>query len=139
MPDFGHDIAFDRAAAVEHIRRGSAGLRGLFVTDLPGQEVIYAKKEAEAARYLSDPAPVPDLAGYPWIRREIGSTAPTAHEVAQVIANLAAQWVEIGSAFEEIRLGAIAAAEAALTAADLDAIAAGFDADLAAFTAGLSA
>ncbi len=137
MPDFGHDIEFDRAAALERIRLGSALLRGRFVTDLPGQEIIYGKKEAEAARYLADPAP--DLALYRWIPREVGSTAPTAYEVAQVISNLAARWEVVGSDFEEIRLGAIAAAETATTAADLGAICDGFDADLAAFVAGLSA
>lgn len=137
MAVFGQNLAAKRAAAIEQVRQGAAEIRAGFVTALPGQDMIYQKKEAEAARYLADPAP--DLADYPWISAEIGITAQDAPQVAQVYVNLAAEWSAIGARLETLRLGAVAEIEAAARVADLGPILDRFAADLAEFRAGLAA
>jgi hypothetical protein len=82
--------------------------RLLFVTDIPGQEMIYLRKEQEAREFvLLDPVPV-DLSEFPFIAVEIGITGQTATEVAQVFLNLASAWKMIGATLEGLRLQAYA-------------------------------
>lgn len=94
--------------------------RQAYVTPLPGQEMIYLAKEAEALRYLNDPEP--DLLNYPFISREIGITGDTGWQVAQVWAYMANLWRETAAQLEQTRLGLGAQIDAAATAAELNAI-----------------
>lgn len=68
--------------------RGQARLT--YVTDIPGQEMLYVAKNEEAKAYLVDPDPQPY--DYPLIMSEVGVTAPTGYEVAQIFTNLNAMW-----------------------------------------------
>jgi hypothetical protein len=106
-------LAAQQASAIASINAAAAVIRGRLVTDLPGQEMLYLRKEAEARAFLSDPAEEPDLSLYPFLAAEIGATAPSADQVAQVYLNMAALWTVIGAALEALRLGAIAAIEVA--------------------------
>ena len=96
-----------------------AEVRRAYITELPGQDMIYLAKEQEAQAYLAaDPEPV-DLAPFPFIAGEIGTTGQTAYEVAQVFANLAGLWRAAGAALEAVRMSGPAALEACTTPAEV--------------------
>lgn len=100
----------DLAAAI-------AASRATYITNLPGQEMIYLAKEAEARDWLADP--VPDPAGYPLLAAEIGITAPTAFELAQLWLNMGAIWRDAAAQLEALRLTTAAAITAATTPAEV--------------------
>ena len=109
-----------KARALSRINEVSGSMRAQYVTVIPGQEMIYLAKEAEAARYLADPAP--DLAEYPMLSAEVGLTAPTAYELAQLWVNMSDLWRGIAAQIETWRLGTIAQIETAADVATVDAI-----------------
>lgn len=118
-----------RVQAIARVNTAAGLVRRRYITEIPGQEMVYLQKEAEAVAFLADPAP--DPARYPFITAEVGATAPSAHEVAQVYVNLAAILRSAGAALEQLRLGAIVAIETTDTAAGIEAAVASFDAALA--------
>lgn len=96
----------DLAAAV-------AAARAAYITTLPGQQMIYMAKEAEARAYVSDPAP--DMVSYPLLSAEIGITAPDAWQLAQIWLAMADIWRSAAAQIEALRLSTAAAIEAAAT------------------------
>ncbi len=108
-----------RAEATATANRMAGAARGQFITDIPGQQMIYQAKEAEARAYAADPDP--DLSAYPLIAAEVGITAPDAWGVAQVWLNMAALWTATAAALEAARLTATAAIAEAGTMATIDA------------------
>lgn len=71
--------------------------------------MIYLAKEAEAIRWLgSDPAPA-DPADFPLIAAEIGITAETADQLAQLWVNLGHLRRGLAAQIETARLGTIKA------------------------------
>lgn len=95
--------------------------RRSFITDLPGQGMIYLDKEQEAKRYLAlDPEPS-DLTDFPWIYSEIGITGQTAYQVAYVFSYKASLWRHVGPILEALRLEVGGRIDAAQGQADLDA------------------
>lgn len=117
-----------RVAAIGRINAAAGAIRRAYVTELPGQEMVYLQKEAEAVAFLSDADP--DPADYPFLAAEVGATADTLENVAQVYLNMAALFRQVGAALEHLRLGAIAAVESATTAAGIEAALATFTTDL---------
>lgn len=111
-----------KARAVARINDAASGLRGQYITVIPGQEMIYLAKEAEAVRYLAESPEPATLDGYPMLAAEIGLTAPTAYELAQLWANMSALWRGLAADIETWRLGAIAQIETAADVATVDAI-----------------
>ena len=92
-----------------------------YVTDIPGQQTIYTEKQAEARSYLTTvPAPA-TLADYPLLAAEVGVTAPTARQLAQVWANKAVLFKQVAAITEKLRMQAAFAIEAAPTEAAVDA------------------
>jgi len=87
MPRF---LAVAKAEVVARVNEAVTTARRLYLPELPGQEMIYMAKETEALRYLS--LPEPDLSEYPLLAAEVGLTAPSAHELAQIWANMGALW-----------------------------------------------
>lgn len=111
-------IAAERLAAarrdgIDLINTEAGRLRSLFLTDIPGQQLVYQDKEREAVRYMAevDAAATPDLTTYHWLPKEVGITAPTAYEIVQIWLNMAALWRWIGPLIEEVRLATIAQIE----------------------------
>ena len=100
-----------KGKAIDQINERIGIIRQRYVTTIPGQEGLYLMKENEAARYISDPSP--DIADYPLIAAEIGITAPDAYQIAQLWLNVAAQWREVASQLETIRLGHVLQVETA--------------------------
>jgi hypothetical protein len=124
------DIGALRTEGVARVNALAGQVRARFVTVIPAQEMIYLEKAAEARRYL-DHYPTPEdapealdtspVTGFPFIVAEIGITAPSAYAVAKIYAEGAALFRQVGSAIETIRLGAVAAIEAAGAPAEIDA------------------
>lgn len=74
-----------------------------YITPGAGQSMVYEQKYNEAVAFKA--AHIPDVADFPHIEAEVGITAPTAGEVADVIIAVRYQWVQLSAALEGIRLG----------------------------------
>lgn len=111
MIEFGQNLNVCKATAIARINAASGLARQQFITTCPGQDMIYIAKEREALAYLA--APTADLTAYPLLAAEIGVTAPTAWELAQVWANVSVYWRGVAARIEGVRMRAIAAIEAA--------------------------
>lgn len=131
--DAARALALARAAAVGCINAAAGAIRARVVTALPGQEMIYLRKEAEALAFVAHPDPPGDAEGFLFLAAEVGITAPTPWEVAQTVLNLSAQWQALGAALEALRLGAIRDIEAAKTTEGIAARLAQMDDGIAAF------
>lgn len=110
-------LADARAAAYAHLAAHITAARAPLITILPGQEMIYLAKEAEARAWLT--ATAPDLADYPLLSAEIGLTAPTAAELADLWLTMSRQWRMAAAALEALRLTIKAAIDAAETPAEI--------------------
>lgn len=95
------------ASAGVNIRVGD--LRRRIYTDIPGQDAMYLEKRAEAVAYVAEargrgePA---SLADYPLLANEVGVTAPTPWQLAQIWLHMAAAFKAIGAATERLRMQA---------------------------------
>lgn len=118
--------AFARVAEVHILQRSQ------FLTDLPGQDNLYMRKEAEARRYLDEPPTVLDPSKYPLIYNEALYTNRSYGAVAQEYVDRAKAWEDFLGPLEGIRQKAKAAIRAAASIADVDAAMTQFDQDMAA-------
>lgn len=105
--------AIDGAAEAERCK---------YITPGAGQAMTYMQKADEASRYLVTADPVGE--NFPLLSAEVGITAPTIVEVAQIVHGAYSQWQLIGAAIEAVRLGAKATIDAATTAQEAEAAAA---------------
>lgn len=120
-PITSEDVEQFRIYALDRVNYLAGRERLKLITNIPGQEMLYIQKEAEALDYIAqDPEPT-DMANYPFLEAEVGITAPTALEVAQVYANLSAIFKATGASLENARLGAIAVIETAEDTATMEA------------------
>jgi hypothetical protein len=103
--------------------------RRMYITALPGQDAIYQAKENEATAYLAATDPV--LADYPLLNAEVGITAATATELANLWITLAQQWRSVAAQLEAARMTANASIGSATTIAEVDAALATLDAAIA--------
>lgn len=108
-----------RAAARARLTAHITTARAALITVLPGQDMIYQAKEAEARAWIADPSP--DPANYPLLAAEIGLTAPDAHSLAQLWLNMAQLWRQAAADLEALRLGVGAAIDAAETVEEVEA------------------
>ena len=93
-------------------------VRSLYITDVVGQEMIYTMKRDEAISYLNTSDPI--LSDYPLISAEIGVTATTAHEVAQIFINMSNIFAQALAALENIRLIAVSTVNSATEKTGVD-------------------
>ncbi|NTT87832.1 hypothetical protein [Tabrizicola fusiformis] len=119
-----------RLAAIEAVNRCIGEIRARYITAIPGQEMIYLKKEEEARRYIAQEPEPSSLSDYPMIAAEIGITAPTAWQIAQIWMQMSALLSSTAAGLEGLRLGTIAALDAATTPDSISAILAGFQTSL---------
>ena len=120
MPRAHANMGALRGAARGRVAARVRAARLAFVTDLPGQESVYADKEREARRFLAAPAAPAALEGFPWIAAELAAFRAAgrpldAHGVAQLWLNLGALWRAVGPAMERVRIGTGLAIDAAPT------------------------
>lgn len=120
MPEFGQNLPAQRRKAIEAANVAIGQVRRAYITAIPGQEMIYAAKEAEAQAYISQEPE--NLADFPMLAAEVGITAPTAYHLAMVWLHMGAYWRHMAATLEKIRLGAIAKIEAASSADEISAV-----------------
>jgi hypothetical protein len=103
-----------RAKAYSEIDFLVEQVRLRIVTPGSGQAMAYQQKYEEALAFVADPTV--DPSEVPHIYGEVGITAPTAAEVAQVILNLRSMWRDVSAQLEHLRLSAKQTVENAVTA-----------------------
>ena len=118
------DLVTEKEMAITSINELVGKARQKYITTAPGQEMIYIAKEAEAKAWLKDL--LPDPAAYPLLSAEVGVTAPTTWELAQIWVNVAVYWRGIAAQIEGARMRAIVAIEQAADTAQIAAIRAAF-------------
>lgn len=101
--------------AVGIINHKISALRARYITAMPGQEMIYANKEAEAKAFLAESPEPTDLTPYPFIAAETGITAATPGELAALWVSMAATWRAAGAQLEALRMSTIVQVSAATT------------------------
>lgn len=95
-----------------------AGIRRQrYVTAVPGQDMVYAEKRAEAERVIA--GATDDV---PHIAAEAAMNGRTLGEQAELVLAMAAQWTAISVAIETARLAAKAAIDAAATQTEARAV-----------------
>jgi hypothetical protein len=114
-----------KAAAQARLIEVMAAARLAFVTPLPGQDMVYLAKEAEARAWVAAETPV--LADYPLLSAEVGITAPDPHQLAQLWLNMAALWRATAAELEGLRLSTQAAIASAQSAGEIDIILEGIE------------
>ncbi|PWE28905.1 hypothetical protein C4N9_08770 [Pararhodobacter marinus] len=110
-------LAEAKAAARATLNAWMTEARRAAITDLPGQDLIYQAKEAEARAYVADPSP--DLADYPLLSAEIGITAPDAAALASLWISLSADWRATAATLEALRMTTGAAIDTATTKTEI--------------------
>lgn len=118
-PSAAEVLGAAKAAAVARAGQMVAAARTGFITDLPGQEMIYLGKEDEARRWLGAAEPV--LADYPFLEAEVGITAATPHDLATLWLAMAAAWRGVAAQIEAARMTAMGEISAATTAGEAEA------------------
>lgn len=100
------EIASLKVHLVQVTNQEAEAFRLNFITDGTGQSLTYDDKLEDAlafvAAYGSEGF---DENDYPAITNEVGITAPSAYEVAQIILNMRAMFRQIGYPIERARLG----------------------------------
>ncbi|WP_370204648.1 hypothetical protein [Pararhodobacter marinus] len=106
-----------KASARATLHAWMTAARRAAITDLPGQDLIYQAKEAEARAYVADPSP--DLADYPLLSAEIGITAPDPAALAALLISLSAVWRATAATLEALRMATGAAIDTATSEAEI--------------------
>lgn len=109
-----------KADTIKEVNSQIGAVREEYITPIPGQEMIYSAKEEEAKAFNAITPRPTDLSGFPFLKAEIGITAPSAQELADLWIQMAADWRTIGPLLEQLRLGTIEAVRAATTAAEIE-------------------
>lgn len=104
----------------------TATIRKQFITEAPGQEMIYLAKQEEAKAWLSDPTPA--LANYPLISAEIGVTGQDGYQISQIWLYMAATWIQVAAVIEGARIQHMNMVDAALTSSQAEGAALAFEA-----------
>jgi hypothetical protein len=108
-----------RTAAVAEVNSLIAFVRNRIITDIPGQQMIYLRKETEAKEWLASAEPL--LSDFPLLAAEVGITAPSPDQLAQVWLNQAHRWAAvIAPALERLRMEALGAVAEATDRAGID-------------------
>jgi hypothetical protein len=98
-------------------------VRARFAT--PGKHVIYDKKLQEAQRYINaidSNNPPTDLKKFPYLRKEVGLTAPTPLDLANLWITMNEAWDEVSPLIEEISLRGKYAVKSAKSQDEIDEI-----------------
>jgi hypothetical protein len=109
-----------KADTIKEVNAKIGAVREEYITPIPGQEMIYSDKEEEAIAFNAIIPRPTDLSEFPFLDAEIGITAPSAQELADLWIQMAADWRTIGPLLEQLRLGTIEAVRAATTAAEIE-------------------
>jgi len=109
-----------RAEAVTRVNAEVSALRARFQTEGAGQAEIYADKRAEAVAFVA--ADAPDLADFPLLRAEVGVSAESAWQLAQIWLWKSDSARTIRDASEAVRMQAMAAIAGAASIDEVEAV-----------------
>lgn len=119
------DLAPIKAAAVARVNDLAGRARAPFITDIPGQEMLYSDKAQEARDVLAmlDAGGQPDPLDFPFLQMEVElrPDVPDLPAAAVFILGRARALRQVGAPLERLRLGASLQIEAASTAAEVEA------------------
>ncbi|QNG62644.1 hypothetical protein B1VFA_109 [Rhizobium phage B1VFA] len=95
-------------------------LRSLYITTIPGQDMVYMEKRIEAELVVADPALGETLAvaEIPHVAREAAASGVSRFDKAVEILTIANLWKQIFPMIEERRLSVKSAIDAAATVAE---------------------
>ena len=113
------DITQNKLQAKDLVNKRIGETRIKYITNIPGQDPIYLKKEQEARDYIADPDP--NMANYPFLSAEVGITAPEAYQLAQVWLYMANAWNPLAAMLEGLRMSTLNSVDAATTITEIDA------------------
>lgn len=102
LPNDFAELDFTRAEALQTVDNSAGELRTALGSTGYGQESVYLVKENQARAYCSAVSPID--AEYPMLLAEVGITADTVAEVANVICDMAETWRSFVTDIEAIRL-----------------------------------
>lgn len=114
-----------RSAAGDRINARTGVFRRRIYTDIPGQDALYLEKRAEAVAYVAEAertGEANDLRAYPLIQNEVGITAATPWQLAQIWLHRSDQFKTLGAATERLRMQALIALESATDAETIQTI-----------------
>lgn len=121
---------------LQRINTKAGQFRSKFYTDIPGQTALYLEKRTEALAYIQQQPETLD--DFPLLQNEVGITAETAWELAQLWLNLSDLFKIIGGQTERARMTASVAIGKATDTQSVLAAEYEFDAALAALSNALS-
>ena len=121
-----------KLAALSTVDAGIGAVRLRYITEIPGQQMTYQAKEAEALAFTALPVPPVDLTDFPYIAAEAAALGVTAVEVANTYIDMSEAWRTKGVELEALRIGTKEAIKAALDPAAVAAVLDGFGTALAA-------
>lgn len=125
------ELASFREEAEQRVATITSNVRRKFIPSIVGQEITYSEKEKQALAFLSqETEPASDDSDYGFIFGEVGITAETAYQVAQVILYKADILRQVGPMIEHIRLKATNAISIAQDKESIDVIVAEFEEDI---------
>ena len=108
----------DLKKLIDSINDKAATARLRYITSIPGQEMIYLAKQAEALAFIQDTTR--DITKYPLLQAEIGVTSDDALALAQLWLDMSSAWVSKAAAIEAIRLRAIKTISSLTAMDDID-------------------
>jgi hypothetical protein len=117
------NMGLRKSTATDKVDGKSEEVRARFAT--PGKHVIYDKKLQEALRYVEaifSNKPPADLKKFPYLRKEVGLTAPTPLELANLWISMNESWDEVSPLIEEISLRGKYAIKSAKSQDEIDEI-----------------
>lgn len=106
-------------SAQDTLNNAVSQIRKAFITDLPGQEMVYLGKEEEARRYLTMSPEPTTLEEFPMMAAEVGITAESAYQLAQIWAYMSQVWRLKSAQIEQVRLQKGSEIAAATTVAEV--------------------
>lgn len=115
------DLTPLRVAATARVDLSAGEVRKLFITDVPGQDMVYQQKLTEAEMVTADPAVPP--AQVPHIASEAQLNGISLLDQAAIIVTMSHQWRQVSSVIEATRLAAKQAILDARSPAEIEAAA----------------
>lgn len=119
-------LATVKAELSAAIDQAAGRVRAKYVTDAPGQDLLYDRKRREA-EYVTDQGAGADPALCPVLAASVGIEAPTLADCAALVLAKESQWAAIAAAIELRRLSGKAAVNAATTVAQAESAFAAID------------
>jgi len=107
-----------QAEAITTIDTLAGQKRLQYITNVPGQEITYSAKLADAQAYILAGYPS-DVTPYHWVDAEATATGATPIQVADLIAITGHTWAEVGSKIEGARQAAKIAINNATSIVDI--------------------